>query len=1040
MTESGYKNFPTLRKKAEAVLARYLDRAGPVLERDAIELVHELSACLIELEMQNEELRKSQIEAQESKGKYAELYHFAPVGYLTFDGQGVIAEANATAAKLLGTDRGLLIGSPFSAYLASGSETFHSHIGQVLKTESKAGCEVTLKRDDGSLFPALLESIGFLADGEKVVRTILTDITERKRAEEEARKRVEEIAAILEAVPAAVWIAHDPDCRHITGNRASYELLNLPHGAEASLDAPPETRPTHFKAMKDGRELPNEELPLHRAARGEVVCDYEFSLAFNDGSVRHVLGNARPMFGGQGRARGSVAAFVDVTERKRMAVGLAKDAAALARLHQLSTKVMEAGGVEGLLQEIMDAAVEIAGSLGSSLRLLEGGSLRAVAHHGHKRPLLEFFAEVECRPFLSNEVLKRGRTMVVEDVESSALYAGTPALQVLREAGVRAVLSTPMFSRSGRLIGVLNIQWDRPYRPDENELRRIGLLARQAADLIEHARASEEVRRSRDELELRVEERTRALSEANEKLMQEVERRSKAEREFAALSQNSPDMILRYDRDLRCLYGNPAIERKSGIPNSLRIGRTLGDLGYPREMIERLEKPLKAAFETGQEQVLEGELQVGSGTFYALANFVPEFGEDGSVDSVLVVSHDLTEQRRLEEQLRQSQKLEAIGTLAGGIAHDFNNMLAIIIGNAELALDEVEEEGARRNLNQILDASKRSRDLVRQILTFSSKGPRGEGKVLEVAPILEETYRLLRASLPSTINMKLNIRAKGGVSVTGEVSQIQQVVVNLANNAAHAMGDGGGELTIGLSTVTGPKALHRDGVKPGKYVKLTVKDTGCGIAPEIQGRIFEPFFTTKGQGRGTGMGLATVYGIVKNYGGTVEVESEVGKGSRFTVLLPEVDGLSMKEQEGEEEEAAASPSPQKAHVLFVDDEAAVVEMAKKVFPHLGYRVTAFTDSREALEAFTKAPAGFDLVVTDHTMPDMTGAVLAGRLLALRKDLPIILCTGYSDAISPQKAKEIGIREFLMKPVTNKEMEQAVERVLEWAEGIEQDGW
>ncbi len=387
------------------------------------------------------------------------------------------------------------------------------------------------------------------------------------------------------------------------------------------------------------------------------------------------------------------------------------------------------------------------------------------------------------------------------------------------------------------------------------------------------------------------------------------------------------------------------------------------------------------------------------------------------------------ERKRTEEQLRQSHKMEAIGTLAGGIAHDFNNMLAVIIGNAEVALEDVQEPGPKENLRQILKASMRSRDLIKQILAFSRKKA-GQEKALRMAPLLKETYELLRASVPRTIRMELHLQTESD-TVRADPGLMQQVVVNLVNNAAHAMGEDGGTLTIGLSSITlGSDSLPDRSVRPGRYLKLTVKDTGSGIAPAVQRRMFEPFFTTKGQGKGTGMGLSVVYGIVKSYHGVIEVETEVRKGSTFTVLLPQADAFSARE-EGREEVSTCSG---KEHILFVDDEPAIVEMTKTMLERIGYRVTAFTDGSEALKVFTGDPDGFDIVITDQTMPDMTGIALAKECLAVRRNMPVIICTGFSEMVSPEKAKDAGIREFVLKPVTKKEMVQAIRRVMERGEG------
>jgi len=305
---------------------------------------------------------------------------------------------------------------------------------------------------------------------------------------------------------------------------------------------------------------------------------------------------------------------------------------------------------------------------------------------------------------------------------------------------------------------------------------------------------------------------------------------------------------------------------------------------------------------------------------------------------------------------------------------------------------------------------------------------------VKIVPLLRETYRMLRASLPSTIRMNLRIRTKS-VTILADPSLVQQVVVNLANNAAHAMQENGGTLTIGLSSITlGSDFLPDENMRPGRYLKLTVEDTGTGIAPDEQKRIFEPFFTTKGIGQGTGMGLAVVYGIVRGYNGMIEVESKVGKGSKFTVLLPQADASSTIWEE-EEKKEEVSPCPRKEHVLFVDDEPGVMETTKTMLERIGCSVTALTDSSEALRMFTEKPGSFDLIITDQTMPDMDGLALTRGVLAVRKDMPVILCTGYSETVSQEKAIEAGVREFVMKPITKKEMAQAIRRVLEHGEDI-----
>jgi len=387
----------------------------------------------------------------------------------------------------------------------------------------------------------------------------------------------------------------------------------------------------------------------------------------------------------------------------------------------------------------------------------------------------------------------------------------------------------------------------------------------------------------------------------------------------------------------------------------------------------------------------------------------------------------MEEKEKLEAQLQRAQQMEAIGTLAGGIAHDFNNVLYAIIGYTELSIDAVPEgSNARGNLQEVLKAADRAKNMVQQILTFSRKTEK-EKKPISVQSVLKEAVSLIRTSLPSTIEIRQDIDADCG-PVMADPTQIHEIIMNLGTNAYHAMREKGGALGITLrqEEIGSDDSKYDLNLHPGSYLKLIVEDTGHGIDSNIMEKIFDPYFTTKGVGEGTGMGLSAVHGIVKDHGGDISVYSEPGKGTAFHVYLPLIETGSV-----EREIISAEPvSTGTERILFIDDEEQIVQMVQQILESLGYHVTPRTSSVEALEAFRTMPDEFDLVITDMTMPNMTGAELAPRLLEIRSDIPIILCTGFSELMDENKAKAIGIREYVMKPIVRDKIAGTIRKVLD----------
>ncbi|HPR52533.1 MAG TPA: PAS domain S-box protein [Deltaproteobacteria bacterium] len=406
--------------------------------------------------------------------------------------------------------------------------------------------------------------------------------------------------------------------------------------------------------------------------------------------------------------------------------------------------------------------------------------------------------------------------------------------------------------------------------------------------------------------------------------------------------------------------------------------------------------------------------------------------EHGKVVATIGSGQDITElkqaeeeRRNLEARLRQSSKMEAIGTLAGGIAHDFNNILSSVLGFTEFAKIKLGKgKSIDKELDEVLKAGARARDLVKQILTFSRKSGIQKNPI-ELSPLIKETLKFLRASIPATIEIRQDLPPSGS-TVMADPTQIHQVLMNLCTNAAHAMKETGGVLDVSLTEMElGDEIeLQYKGLAKGKYLRLNIADTGCGISDEIIDRIFDPFFTTKERGEGTGMGLAVVHGIIEDLGGAITVYSEPGKGTTFHILLPKY-----------EREKVEAPPPDavvmkgSGRILFVDDEMGVIASGRGILEHLGYDVVSTTSAAQALEIFRSVPHEFDLVLTDMTMPGMTGIELSRELLKIRPDIAIVLCTGSNLGVTKKMISDIGIRDMVMKPMVASELAEAVYNAL-----------
>ena len=476
------------------------------------------------------------------------------------------------------------------------------------------------------------------------------------------------------------------------------------------------------------------------------------------------------------------------------------------------------------------------------------------------------------------------------------------------------------------------------------------------------------------------------------------------------------------------LDGNPAAEKLTGIKIDEWRGKEFNEI-WPQARESGITDAFLNVMKTGkiyETEDLHYKDERLEGAFSTRVFLMPG-------DRLCVAFENITERKKAEEerekleaQLRQAYKMESIGTLAGGIAHDFNNILGIILGNSELAIDDVPEwNPARNNLQEIRTACLRARDLTRQILAFSRKSAE-ELKPVKIGPVIKEALTLLRSSIPTTIEIQQDISEESDI-VRADPTQINQILINLCTNAAHAMREKGGIIEVSLDTIRIDEhsVTNYQGLTVGEYVKLTITDTGRGIDTSILERIFDPYFTTKNVGDGSGMGLAVVHGIVKSHGGDILVNSKPGEGATFQVLLPCI------QEEPEQKTEIPHDIPRgDESILVVDDEKAIAEVTQAMIGRLGYQVSARTSSIEALEAFRSRPDKYDLVITDYTMPNMTGVELAEKILALRTDIPIVLCTGYSEQINETKAKSKGIRAFIMKPIALSEIAKTIRNLLD----------
>ena len=793
-----------------------------------------------------------------------------------------------------------------------------------------------------------------------------SDITNLKQAEDMVRESRAELQAAFGSMSEAIFIA-DGEGRLIDFNDEFVRYHRFKSREECSRTIA--DCPKFLDVwLEDGTPAPLEMWAMPRALRGETGTNVEYRLRLKEtGETWWGSYNFGPIKDREGRITGGVVAGREVTALKLAGKELRKSEERL----DLALRATQEG--------IWDWDMET----------------NAVWYSPKYKEMLGY-SEEEIEPHVSAWL----RLLHPEDKERS-LRLVDKVMQGEQEYEIEFRVR----HKDGHYLDVLSRGFPVRRESDGKIVRIVGTHF----DLTERKRMEEELLRSRDELELRVDERTSEVRQALDSLSQERQR-------LYDVLETMPALVWLLTPDYHVAFANRAAREKFGEVRGRLCYEACFGLSAPCEFCETYK-----ALKTGQPVQWEACQPDGSVVY---CHDFPFTDADGS-PMILEVGMDITELRHLESQLRQAHKMEALGTLTGGIAHDFNNILAAILGFTEMCLDDVPEDGIlRKNLQRVLESSFRARELIRQMLTFSRKT---EHKMapLSITPLVKETAKLLRASIPTTVEIEVEARCTSD-TVLANATGLQQIIMNLSTNAAHAMRENGGKLSITLSNVDIKSGSNGGELAPGPYVQIMVKDTGVGMDDAVMKRIFDPFFTTKELGQGTGMGLAVVYGLVKSFGGNITVESEPGKGSLFRVLIPKV-------TEAETSQAmppTASVPAGSERVLFVDDEEIVRYMGEALLRRLGYQVTALGDSKEALKLFSEEPSQFDLIITDQTMPGLTGLRLAQKILELRPDMPIILCTGHSDSINSESVKEIGIRQLLNKPLSKRELGEAVRSVLD----------
>ena len=1005
----------------------------------------------------------------ESEQRYRELFEAGSDAILFVDHDTEqILDVNSTASAMLGYSREELLAKRNWEISAEPEETRRSTRG----AKAVSGQVITvplrnLRGKDGTVFPAEITGRSFVWRDRSVFILAIRDITERQKAEEEKAR----LAAIVESSADA-----------IIGETLEGTITSWNIGAQNIYQyAPREIIGRSVKVLVPEDLSDEVEVILGKVKAGELVENYETVRRRKDGRDIHVSLTVSPILDRTGNIIGASISGRDITVQKQVREALRESEARMKSIFQAAP----IGIGLNVDRIILDANDRLCNIVGYSREELIGGSARILypSDEDYEYVGVEKYRQIAEQGTGAVETRFRRKDGEIIDV----LLSSTPIDPANLASGVtftvlditgpkRAQAEFDRLFEQNKLIldaaqeGIIGLDLSgkvtfanpaaaaalgcsveelpgkdlhrlahhtksngEPYPADECPMAltlAIGVKSRVRDEILykkDGAWFHSAYSTSPIEQEGRITGAVVTFRDITARRQAE-EDLVESERRYRALFENMASGFVLYevvqdDRgvpvDLVILAANKGFETATGLKVSEVTGRRLTQVlpGIEKDTADWIGTYGKVAL-TGAPRQFEQASEL-LGIFYSVTAY------RAGPRLCCVTFQDISERKRAEESLRQAQKMEALGTLAGGIAHDFNNILGIISGFTELALMDPEDRDLlRENLGEVLMASGRARDLVKQILAFSRQSGQ-EKRPVQVGLIVKEVLKMLRASFPATVEIKQDVASRAVVSA--DPTQIHQVMMNLCTNGSHAMSESGGVLDVRLTDekIEYESIRSHPKLAPGPYVKLSISDTGHGIEPSILDRIFDPFFTTKEQGVGTGLGLAVVHGIAESLGGVVDVESVIGKGTTFRVFFPSIEIAQPSREEG------ASPLPRgHERILVVDDEPALGEAMRRMLEHLGYAVESRSSGTEGLQAFGHRTRPIDLVITDMTMPHITGVEFAREILNLRPDQPIILCTGFSEKIDVEKAKAIGIKGFLMKPLVLKELAGMVRGVLD----------